>query len=135
MSAMPVSTRSVNPTRGWSLITIFENSSRIRSAETIDIRSACADIASTTSVSTIASNCDAKRAARIIRKGSSSNEDCAVPGVRMRFTARSAIPSNKSTNSMDGNVTAIAFIVKSRRARSSARLSPNATSGLRDRAS
>ena len=33
---------------------------------------------------------------------------------------------------MEGNVTAIAFIVKSRRARSSAKLLPNATSGLRD---
>ena len=37
-------------------------------------------------------NCAEKRAARIIRRGSSEKESCAVPGVRMTLATRSCCP-------------------------------------------
>ncbi len=94
------------------------SSSRIRSAETIASRSAWAVIAATTSSATSKPSWAAKRAARIIRSGSSMNESCAVPGVRMMPAARSAWPSNRSTKARSGSRMAIALMVKSRRTRS-----------------
>ena len=74
----------------------------------------------------------AKRAARIIRSGSSENESSGRPGVRRVWWARSTIPPYGSSNRRPGSVTAIALTVKSRRTRSSASESPYATSGLRE---
>lgn len=96
------------------------------------IRSAIAVIAATTAGSGVKSSCAANRAARIIRSGSSENESSGEPGVRITLFATSSIPPNGSTNWWDGSSTAIAFIAKSRRARSPSRLSPYATSGLRE---
>src|SRR6185436_12351763 len=73
----------------------------------------------------------ANRAARIIRSGSSLNEDSGAAGVRIDAAARSARPPYGSTNVLPGMDTAIALTVKSRRIRSPSSVSPNATAGLR----
>ncbi len=96
------------------------------------IRSAIAVIAVTTAGSGVNPSWAAKRAARIIRSGSSENESSGVPGVRITLFATSAIPPYGSTNWCDGSRIAIAFMAKSRRARSPSRLSPYDTSGLRE---
>ena len=116
-------------------MTIFMNSPRTRSAETIDSRSACAVIASTTSSATSKPSWAEKRAARIIRSGSSVKESCAVPGVRMIPAVRSACPPNRSTKARSGSRIAIALMVKSRRTRSPWRECPKSTCGLRESAS
>ena len=108
------------------------NSSRTRSAETMARVSARASIAAYTSSATVKPSCEAKRAARIIRSGSSANDSSGVAGVRNRRAARSASPPCRSTNSRLGSRIAIALTVKSRRTRSSASVLPKATSGLRD---
>ncbi len=84
----------------------------------ISIRSAIAVIAATTSGATVKPSCAAKRAARIIRSGSSENESSGRPGVRITRLARSTTPPWGSSNSRPGSETAIALMVKSRRARS-----------------
>ncbi len=96
------------------------------------IRAAMAVIAATTSGATSKPSWAANRAARIIRNGSSPNDSSGGPGVRSRRRTRSSRPPNGSTKVSDGSSTAIALTVKSRRRRSSSRLVPNATSGLRD---
>ena len=68
----------------------------------------------------------------MIRSGSSSKDCSAVTGVRRREAARSSKPLCGSTSVMDGRRIAIAFTVKSRRVRSPSRVSPKATSGLRE---
>ena len=75
-----------------------------------------------------------KRAARIMRSGSSLNESVAAPGVRSTRFARSVTPLKGSINSGVGvvNSSAIAFTVKSRRPRSPIIESPKSTSGLRE---
>ena len=83
-----------------------------------------AAIAVRTSGATSKPSWAANRAARIIRSGSSVNEDSGVPGVRSSPCARSVSPPCGSTNSPDGSASAIAFTVKSRRTRSSSRLVP-----------
>ena len=88
-------------------------------------------IAASTSGATVKPSWETNRAARIIRSGSSAKDSCGVPGVRSTLAARSDSPSCGSTNSSEGSRSAIALTVKSRRTRSSARLSPKATSGLR----
>src|SRR5699024_6931705 len=72
-----------------------------------------------------------KRAARIIRSGSSLKETSGADGVRSRCAARSSIPPWGSTSSRPGRRSAIALTVKSRLTRSSSRSSPKATTGLR----
>ena len=111
------------------------SSSRTRSAEMISIRSAIAVIAATTAGSTVKPSWAAKRAARIIRSGSSEKESSGVPGVRSSPCARSTTPPYGSTNSRDGSRTAIALTVKSRRPRSPSRESPKSTAGLREEGS
>ena len=76
-------------------------------------------------------NCATNRAARIIRNGSSANDTSAGAGVISSLRAKAPSPSYGSTNSIVGSRIAIALTVKSRRTRSSSRLSPNATTGLR----
>ena len=101
-------------------------SSRTRSAETIEIRSAIAFIAVKTSDEIANCNWLAKRAARIMRSGSSEKEFSAVFGVRKIFAAKSASPLNGSINSGEALVSssAIALTVKSRRSKSPVMVSP-----------
>ena len=101
----------------------------------ISIRPAIAVIAATTSGATAKPSWAAKRAARIIRSGSSEKESSGVPGVRSTRSARSTIPPNGSTNSRPGTRTAIELTLKSRRPRSPSRESPKSTSGLREEGS
>ncbi len=91
-------------------------------------------MAATTSSSTVKSSWLIKRAARIIRNGSSLNESVAFPGVRNTRFAKSETPSKGSINSGVGVVSssAIELTVKSRRPRSPIIESPKSTSGLRD---
>ena len=93
-------------------------------------------IAATTSGARVKPSWLAKRAARSMRRGSSSKEACAVPGVRRTAAARSSSPPYGSTNAsgafQSGSATAIALTAKSRRARSSLSESPKVTSGLRE---
>ncbi len=127
-----MSTSRVSPARGASDIRSLVSSSRIRSADTIDSDSADAVIAARTSGATVNPSCDVNRAARSIRSGSSANDSSGVEGVRSTRAARSASPPCSSTNSSDGNRTAIALTVKSRRTRSSPSVDPKVTDGLRD---
>ncbi len=95
------------------------------------IRSAMSVIAATTSGATVKPSCAAKRAARIIRSGSSENESSGRPGVRSTRWARSTTPSKGSSSRCSGRTSAIEFTVKSRRARSPTSESPYCTAGLR----
>ena len=98
----------------------------------ISIRPAISKIALLIAGSTVKFNCEANRAARIIRNGSSLKESSGVPGVRNCFRAKSPTPSNKSMK-VGGSVvnsSAMAFTVKSRRAKSASMASPKATSGF-----
>ncbi|MEY9487537.1 hypothetical protein RKD26_003331 [Streptomyces calvus] len=88
------------------------------------MRPAISFIAVTTSGATSKSSWAAKRAARIIRSGSSENDSSGVPGVRSTRAARSPRPPCGSMNRFSGSATAIAFTVKSRRTRSSSMESP-----------
>ena len=72
------------------------------------------------------------RAARSIRSGSSPNDCSGAAGVRRVFASRSSTPPDGSTSVSCGSRRASAFTVKSRRARSSSRLEPKTTSGLRE---
>ena len=94
-------------------------------------------IAVRTSSSSVKSNWLAKRAARIIRSGSSENDWGALAGVRIIFFARSSIPLNGSINSgvFVVNSRAIELIVKSRRDKSPSISSPYSTSGFRESSS
>ena len=107
------------------------NSSRTRSADTISSDGAISVIAATTSGAAVNPSWDTKRAARIIRSGSSAKDTSGAPGVRRIRAARSASPPWGSTNSSEGRRIAMALTAKSRRARSSSRLSPKATTGFR----
>ncbi len=107
------------------------SSSRTRSADTMPRDGARAAAAARVAGSTSKPSWEAKRAARIIRKGSSPKLRSGSMGVRSRPPARSTRPSNGSTNSIAGRRTAIALTVKSRRARSPSSESPNVTAGLR----
>ena len=98
------------------------------------MRSAIAVIAARTGSATSKPSCAANRAARSIRNGSSEKEISGADGVIRRRAARSARPPCGSTNVRSGSRIAIALMVKSRRTRSSSRLSPNATTGLRESA-
>ncbi len=82
-------------------------------------------IAATTSSAAVKPSWAAKRAARIIRSGSSLNDCCGVPGVRSSRRARSSRPPNGSTRRRVAMSTASALTVKSRRDRSPSRVSPN----------
>ena len=73
-----------------------------------------------------------KRAARMMRSGSSSKDCSADTGVRRLPSARSARPPQGSTRAICGRRIAIALTVKSRRVRSPSSVSPKVTSGLRD---
>ena len=110
----------------------MENSSLIRSADTIDSRGAIARIADCTSLCTAKPSPAANRAARRMRSGSSSKESSGRPGVRITWSRRASRPPNGSVSSNDGSRAAIALIVKSRRLRSSTSDVPYFTSGLRD---
>ncbi|CAB4948920.1 unannotated protein [freshwater metagenome] len=133
MSASPVSTKIVIPKRGRGDINNLVNSSRIRSAEIMEILPAIPFIACKTSGAISKPNWLAKRAARIIRSGSSEKEFSAVVGVRNIFCAKSAKPLYGSINSgtLVVNSRAIALTVKSRRDKSPSIFSPYTTSGLR----
>ena len=89
-------------------------------------------IAASTSGAIAKPSCETKRAARIMRSGSSPKDSSGAMGVRSTPAVRSRMPSCRSTNSRLGRRTAIALTVKSRRARSPASVSPKVTSGLRE---
>ena len=80
-SANPVCTSRPRPGRGGSVSTSLDSSSRIRSADTMAIRSAIAVIASITRGAGWNTSWEVNRAARIIRSGSSENDCSGVPGV------------------------------------------------------
>ena len=91
--------------------------------------------ASTTRGATEKPSCETNRAARSIRSGSSPNDTSGADGVSSTFARSAAKPPRGSRNSPGPSGvmrTAIALTVKSRRTRSSSRLEPNRTSGLRD---
>jgi len=94
-------------------------------------RSAMSAIASTVSSSTRKPSCDANRAARSIRSGSSPNETCGLDGVVIVRSIRCSTPPDGSTRRTSGTRSASAFTVKSLRRRSPSSESPNTTSGLR----
>ena len=119
-------------TDGTSTMTILSSSSRMRSAETMESRPCMRSTAAVNAGSGSSEKRAAKRAARSMRRGSSPNEISGSSGVRRRPAARSPNPSKGSINSMSGNRSASAFMVKSRRDRSTARSSPKVTSGLRE---
>ncbi len=123
-SARPVSTSTRSPATGSGESSSLTNSSRTRSAVMRSSSAAMSAIASRVPGSIPKSSCAANRAARSIRSGSSANDDSGAAGVRIVRRARSPIPPNGSQNSWPGTLTAIALTVKSRRSRSSARLSP-----------
>ncbi len=104
----------------------------MRSRETISSRPTRSVIASTVSCVGTSSSCATKRAARSIRRGSSSNEVAGLDGVRSRRLARSVSPPNGSMKRPSGSRTAMALTVKSLRARSSSTLRPKVTSGFRE---
>ena len=91
------------------------------------------DIAARTSGAIVTPSVDTNRAARSMRSGSSANDSSGVLGVRSTPRARSASPPYGSLN-RPSPVTdkAMAFIVKSRRRKSSSSDRPYATWGLRD---
>ena len=99
------------------------------------MRSAMSVIAATTPGSTVKPSWAEKRAARIIRSGSSEKESSGRPGVRSTPRARSSTPPYGSSKALPGTVTAIALTVKSRRPRSPVRSWPKSTVGLREVAS
>ncbi|MNC94741.1 hypothetical protein D3C83_116730 [compost metagenome] len=73
-----------------------------------------------------------KRAARIIRSGSSTNDTSGSSGVRRRlWISRSSSPPYGSLSCGSGSEIAMALTVKSRRERSVSSESENVTSGLR----
>ena len=73
-----------------------------------------------------------KRAARIIRRGSSTNEISGSSGVRSRlWISRSSTPPYGSTRVGSGRAMAIELTVKSRRERSVSSESEKVTEGLR----
>ena len=113
---------------------IFVNSSRTRSAEIIEMRCAKSFMEFKTSGAISKFNWLAKRAARIIRKGSSLNESPGRTGVRKILAAKSCKPLNGSMNSGFSPVSsrAIELTVKSRRDKSPSIESPYSTSGLRE---
>ena len=106
----------------------------MRSDETIESLSDILVIASITSGATVKPSWLINLAARIIRSGSSEKESSGLPGVLNTFFAKSSTPLNKSINSGVSPVSssAIAFTVKSLRAKSPSIESPKSTSGLRD---
>jgi hypothetical protein len=110
----------------------LDSSASIRSAETMASRGASSVMAARSGGDTVKPSCAANLAARMIRSGSSLSEASGLPGVRSTFSFRSRSPENGSTNSYPGSRAAIAFTVKSRRARSSSSDLPYWTSGLRD---
>ena len=72
-----------------------------------------------------------KRAALIIRRGSSLKDSSGASGVASREAARSATPPKGSMRRRSGRESAIALTVKSRRDRSTSTASENTTWGLR----
>ena len=123
----------VIPVRGLLDIRIFMNSSRTRSAEIIEMRSVMEFMADKTSGAISKSSWLAKRAARIMRSGSSEKDCSALLGVRSSFLLKSIRPLNGSRNSgfSEVNSSAIALTVKSRRDKSPLISFPYCTSGLR----
>jgi hypothetical protein len=97
----------------------------------MEMRSAISRIASSASPSSSNPSCATNRAPRIMRSGSSLKDTSAGPGVRTVRWTRSVSPPKGSWNVRSATWTAIAFMAKSRRTRSSRRLSPKATVGLR----
>ena len=77
-------------------------------------------------------SCAANRAARSIRSGSSPNDTSGALG-RAQGAGEQVVDAAGRIDSTlaSGRRSAIALTVKSRRARSASRLSPNATTGLR----
>ena len=83
------------------------------------MRPAMSVMARTTPGSTVKSSWAAKRAARIIRSGSSEKDSSGRAGGAQHLRARGrSTPWNGSSNFRSGRVTAIALTVKSRRPRS-----------------
>ena len=133
-SSNPVASSSSKPIDGTGDRTILLSSAAMRSRDTIPIRGALRRMASKVSSSIVKPSCEAKRTARIMRRGSSEKVMSGSHGVRMMHSSRSYIPSNGSTNSPNESASsdhAIALIVKSRRRWSSSSV-PASTCGLRE---
>jgi len=120
------------PRRGHSEVTSRSSSARTRSAETMASREDMAVMASITSGATSKPSWAVKRAARMMRNGSSSKDCSAVTGVRRSWPARSSIPPVGSTKLRSGRRRAMALTVKSRRVRSPSSVVPYSTCGLRE---
>ena len=131
-SARPVRTTNHSATEGTGTMTMLSSSSRIRSADTMERRWCPVRTASTSSGVGSRLSLAMNLAALSIRRGSSAKDTSGSSGVDSRCAERSARPPNGSTISSSGSRRAMALMVKSRRARSSSTVSPNATSGLRE---
>ena len=127
----PVSTRRRMPRTGSSVASSRTTSPCTRSGLTMLSVSRRAVIASVVAGSTSNSSCEANRAARSMRSGSSPKLTRGSIGVRRRPATRSSTPPVGSIRVRSGTRMAMAFTVKSRRTRSPSRLSPKATTGLR----
>ena len=133
ISMSPVCSKSSRPTEGRGDRRILLNSVEMRSAETILMRSLLRPIAAKVSGSMKKPNCEAKRIARIMRRGSSLKVTPGSRGVRRVKLSISSSPSKGSTSSPKRSAfrqRARALMVKSRRSWSSCSV-PSSTKGLR----
>ena len=119
--SMPQSSSIFKPADGFSHITIFSNSSLNRSIEmeAVFCRTSSLKGSLYVSFSILKPSLPAKRTARIGLSPSSINRSCAFPTVLIIFFLMSLRPPYGSTTFPSARFTAIAFIVKSRRERSS----------------
>ena len=130
-SSSPRSLSIRNATDGFGAERIFTISCWIRSPDSVFASGADSRIASAVRGSMVKPSSVANRTARSIRRASSVKRSRASPTARMMRASRSRRPPNGSTSSPAlppaGGRQAIAFMVKSRRERSSWSESVNAT--------
>jgi hypothetical protein len=124
---MPPRRMTSNARDGLRAFIVFTHSSRTRSGETFRNVSSVGEMASNVSGSSSSSRVATKRAARRTRSPSSEKRARALPTARRRFSLMSFCPPNGSITERSNGSTAIAFTVKSRRARSCSRSSTNST--------
>ena len=121
MSIKPLSSRSLRQTLGFSHFIILQNSSWNLSIEIdfIFLITSGFEIDFKVSFSIVNPSCPAKRMALIGLNPSSPNLSRGLPTVRIVFRLMSPIPSNGSFMVPSFKSAAMAFIVKSRRLKSS----------------
>ena len=126
--------RNQRPALGLSAVISLSSSLRTRSMDTMARRPPISVTALVSAGSGETCSWATKRAARIIRSGSSLKDSSGERGVRRVRVIRSAAPPNGSTSTGASPVSsrAMALMVKSRRERSVSMSPANCTSGLRE---